>query len=374
MTAREFTKIDKATAQMVARLPFHASLLMRMPIVETRECGPTAATNGSKVFINPDFADKLTVTELVTVLAHEVEHVARLHPWRKGERDHRKWNHATDHSINNDLARESFVPVDGWLCDPQYRDKSEEHIYATMPDLPPDNGSGDGQWDDCMDGEELGDEAATQQRVSEVKTAVIQAAKAAEMQGQLSDRIRRMVTEILDPVVPWRDELRRFMSARARDDYSWARPNRRFLSGGTYLPALHSESMGHVVVAIDTSGSIDNATLAAFTAEVRGICEDTNPTRITVIYCDADVNQVDEFDSPNAFDVKLASVGGGGTDFRPVFDCLDAQGVTPECLVYLTDTYGSFPDHAPTYPVIWAKTTDGQTPWGYEVSLSDKRG
>jgi predicted metal-dependent peptidase len=120
------------------------------------------------------------------------------------------------------------------------------------------------------------------------------------------------------------------------------------------------------VVAIDTSGSIDQATLNAFGSEIKAIAQSTRPSKIHVIYCDSEINHVDEF-GPND-DLKFEMHGGGGTDFRPPFAYVEEHSITPVCFVYLTDMYGNF-GKAPSYPVMWCATTDVIAPWGETVQI-----
>jgi predicted metal-dependent peptidase len=201
---------------------------------------------------------------------------------------------------------------------------------------------------------------------TEWKIAAVQAAEAARAMGKLPGSLARFIDEMVAPKVDWRAMLQRFITETSKNDYSWMRPNRRFLQQGMFLPTLYSESMGEIVVAIDTSGSIDQHTLNAFGAEIRAITGSVRPAKTTVIYCDAEVNHVDEF-GPND-DLKFAMHGGGGTRFEPPFQYVEEHSITPVCFVYLTDLYGSF-GAAPSYPVMWCATTDVIAPWGETVQI-----
>jgi predicted metal-dependent peptidase len=140
----------------------------------------------------------------------------------------------------------------------------------------------------------------------------------------------------------------------ARNDYSWTPPNRRYLSQGFYLPSLRSEELPEIVIAVDTSGSVTAEELAQFAAEISGILE-AYDTTITVIYCDTGINGDPEIFTREDMPLKLNAKGGGGTDFRPPFAWVQKQGLTPACLIYLTDmACSSFP-FDPGYPVLWAK-------------------
>jgi len=169
--------------------------------------------------------------------------------------------------------------------------------------------------------------------------------------------------------VDWKEMLWQFVDRNSRTDYSWTQPNRRYIHFGLYLPSLKSEELRPIVVAIDTSESIDKDMLEHFSAELTAILESYR-TNCTVIYCDANVQNVEEFGSDD-LPIVLKPKGGGGTDFRPPFRYADKNGLSPSCLVYLTDMWCSqFPDE-PDYPVLWLRIGKGgyEPPFGTMVSV-----
>ena len=117
--------------------------------------------------------------------------------------------------------------------------------------------------------------------------------------------------------VSWREVLRDFIRRSARDDYAWNRVNQRHLTRSFILPALHSERMGRLVCAVDTSGSIDHEILAEFQAEVQAALDELRPEAVEIIVCDAKVHATQRFEPSD--EVRIDAKGGGGTDFRPVF-------------------------------------------------------
>jgi predicted metal-dependent peptidase len=141
-----------------------------------------------------------------------------------------------------------------------------------------------------------------------------------------------------------------------------------------YLPGLHAEGMGEIVVAIDTSGSIDDTLVSQFGGELAGIIEDMAPERVTVLYADSSVQRVETFEKLEPF--ELHPMGGGGTDFRPVFKHVETMEPAPVCVVYLTDLWGTFPATDPGIPVLWATPENPATlperyrpPWGEIVEI-----
>ena len=183
------------------------------------------------------------------------------------------------------------------------------------------------------------------------KVAISQAAQVARSMGKLPAGFDRLVDEIISPRVDWRAVLRRFFQASARSDYSWGRPNRRFIHAGIYLPSCRNLELGPVVVGVDASGSISPGSLNAGCGEVSVICEDFR-AEVYAVYFDAVVQGVDHF-NPEDLPFEMRPRGGGGTDFRPLFEWAEREGVSPSCVIVFTDLLGTFPEVPPPFPVLW---------------------
>jgi predicted metal-dependent peptidase len=361
-------KLAKARTRVVMRSPFFASVLLGMDLkIDASLKPPTAATNGTSVFIHPDAITRWSVEEVCGVLVHEVMHVAMLHPWRKGSRNHKKANHAMDYAINPIIAEAGFaLPPEG-LDGTPYKGKSFEEIYNILPDPPPDDGSGQGQgdqFDNCMDAP--GNEQEKQQSEAEAKVRITQAANQAKAQGSLPAGLADLVEQALKPQVDWREELRRYMTQGLKNDQSWNRGQRRFLAQGMYLPALHSPGMGRVVVGIDTSGSIV-ARVGEFLDEVQSICDECKPECVTVIQCDARVTAVDHYGDGET--LKADVHGGGGTDLRPATKLAGECDTLPVVMIWLSDGETPYDPEPPEFPVIWCLTTDVIPPWGDVIRM-----
>lgn len=352
-------QITKARIALIRSQPFFGTLALRLQPQED-PAAPTAWTDGRTLGYNPEFILSLTVDQLRGLICHEVMHIANLHHLRKGEREHKRWNVAADFAINPLIINAGMELPPGGLNNPAYNDQSAEHIYNL---LPPDQG-GDGSEGPGEVRPFPGGAAEQALEEQQTKIAVQQAAQMAKAQGKLPGSLARLIEELGECKVDWKEALHRFVSQSARNDYTFKRPNKRYISTGFYLPSLYSEELPPLVVAIDTSGSVDAKMLAAFGGELEGILQQY-PTELTVIYCDAKVNHVDTFsrDTP----VKLHPHGGGGTDFRPVFDYVEKQGLEPCCLIYLTDLMGTFPQEPAPYPVLWITDERTQAPWGETI-------
>jgi predicted metal-dependent peptidase len=363
------TKLAKAKTALVLEHPFVGTIALNMPF-EFDENIPTAATNGKRIKFNPDFIDDLTDEELKFLVAHECFHPMLEHNYRRGERQHRRWNMAADYVINKLLIDDNIgrMPKVG-LHDPAIYNAgggTSEGIYNILPEQ--DEGDGaDGLLDNCEDGE--GSPAEQAQQQAEWKVKVAQAAAAAKMMGKMSASLQRLVDEVLQPKVDWRDVLHRFLVKCKDDSRTFARPSRRFITQGMYLPSTTGERMGDVVFGVDCSGSIDQRTINQFAAEIGKVKDDLCPQRIHVIYFDSEVSHVESYGADDDLDIKPH--GGGGTDFAPVFAKIIELDIQPVAIVFLTDLCCSSFGNEPEAPVLWVSTESGTAPFGEVVEMGE---
>lgn len=365
MNRQALDRVTKARIQMLYLHPFYGTLALRLLLVEDENI-PTLAVDGTHLFYNPTFVLSLPANIMLAAVAHEVQHCVWDHMGRLQGRKAKKWNYAGDYVINDLLKSIGFTLGNGWLWDAKYPcSMSADEVYHLIPD-PPEDGGGGGPQDQVLPPQHPGDHQKTK---DEWTNAVAQAALAAHQQGKLPAQLERFVKDLLNPVIDWREQLRRYFNARSNTDFSWRRLNRPMQHYGILLPSLYSERMGPLVNGIDVSGSITQQALNAFGSEVAGIKASLNPEKITNIYCDAKVQKVDEFLPEDELTFQL--YGGGGTDFRPVFDYIAEHDITPMVLVFFTDGYGTFPTSAPEYDVVWLMTTDVQPPFGDVIRYHD---
>lgn len=366
----QLRRVQAARTTLLLDNPFFGVLALQLGLIEDDTC-ETAWTNGRSIGFSPAFVDKLTQDELCGVLAHEVLHCACGHPWRRDQRDHKQFNVACDYAINPIIRDAGMKLPSCALLEPQYAGKWAEWIYDRLP-KPQDDSNGNGKADPSdmgevrdapSDGTDDGHTEADWQELTK------QATKIAQAQGKLPGSMKRDLDKIGEARVDWRSLLRRYVQEVVRADYSWTRPNVRYMPLGMFLPALHSIACGRIVVAVDTSGSIDSILLQQFASEIQTIASEVQPSSIDVMYCDARVHRVDTFERGDM--ITIDAVGGGGTAFAPVFDKV-TEGDDPVVLIYLTDLEGSFPSEAPAYPVIWAVSSDHtDVPFGDVVSCND---
>lgn len=369
--------MSRAKSKLIMFHPFFAAIICSLPISEDNSI-PTMATNGKWVKYNSNFVQALSIEELVFVLCHEVGHVMFVHPFRRQHRDPMGWNIAGDFIINNLLVSDNVgtMPANG-LHDPALVEKgggTTDGVYDLLPDQMKNGGS---NWqpgekgmpmDQCMDsGGDAAEQAAAE---ADAKVMVAGAANAAKVQGKLSANLQRLVDHALKPKVAWQDVLRRFISTKAKVDYTYARPKRRFLAEDLYLPSLGGQRMGDILIAVDCSGSIGQQELNEFAAEMRAIKEDCLPANMHVLYFDSRVCHYDKFGSDD--ELTVAPHGGGGTAFSPIFAYAEEHDIDPVCCVVLTDLYCSDFGPPTSYPTMWVSTHSDQAPWGEVIMMKDR--
>ena len=386
-------KLAKGRAGLILDMPFFGSLALRLKLVEDLTC-PTAWTDGKSMGYNPRWIESLSLDEIKGIICHEVMHCANQHQNRRGEREKERWNKAADLAINPMIIDCGLVLPKGGLIDSQFHDMSSEAIYTRLPQDDssggqsgqPGQAGGSGQGGDGNQGSDPGgcgevrdapgedgkpsSPAGKEQNAQEWNVAVAQAAQQSKAAGDFPSSLDRLVNEVLNPKVDWREALRRFVDTAARNDYRWFPPNRRHIHNGLYLPSVRSEELGKVVTVVDTSGSIASEDVDQFAAEMTSILEEYKADCI-VIYCDAAVAGVEHIPADD-LPLHLEPKGGGGTDFRPPFEYVAEHGEIPACLVYFTDGYcNDFPEE-PEYPTLWVVTDgmrDFNPPFGEVIVL-----
>jgi predicted metal-dependent peptidase len=198
------------------------------------------------------------------------------------------------------------------------------------------------------------DEAEQEQATSEALQDIAAIAQQAKSSGYgLPASIEAQIHKLLYPLADWREILRDYLNSLARSDYSWSRPDRRFIGSGLYLPSLQSEgNLGNIVIAVDTSISISMDALALFGGAINELLEDLNPEQVTVIYCDQKIHRI-ETHTRDTYPIEFNAVGRGSTSLCPPFEYVDTNGIEPDVFLYFTDLRGRSPEIEPPYPVFW---------------------
>lgn len=384
-------RISKARFNFLIRHPFLGDLSLRLRVRED-PATLTMGTDMRDLIYNSEFVSKLSDGELEAVIAHEIAHCIFLHAGPRGvermkERNRDIWYIACEFMANHfvtDLV--ALTLPKGCLYDAKYSDGSwtTESIYADLlqnaQKVPQSGGKvvddhsqwGKGGGQDGKPKEGSGDPLGSKEMSAtdqEWKVWTAQAAHNARRQGKLPAGLERLIGEILEPKLNWRQILAEFLLNKSKNDYSWRRPNKRQLWRGVYSPSLYSESI-NVGYAMDTSGSMGNEELAEGLGEIRGICSAFPSFQLHLFACDAAVHHYQELGPSDEVDIAGLCKGGGGTNFIPVFDKVRDDDIKIDALIYFTDAYGSFPEQ-PEYPVLWVVKGRGETPWGKRIDYEE---
>ena len=203
--------------------------------------------------------------------------------------------------------------------------------------------------------------------------ALAAALASAKLQGKLPADLERGLSKLLEPKIEWRDELPLTLSKRLGSDFStWNTLDNELMLRGIGAPSKARYGCECIVFAVDTSGSINQHTMDMFMSEAVGLMEQARPRELIIVQCDAKIQEWVTIDDPS--ELLRPIKGGGGTDFRPVFERVAREGLEPDVLIYLTDLEGSFPSVPPSYPVIWCTITDHPVPWGDKVLIPNQQG
>lgn len=336
--------LSKAKIQLMARPDsvFFTTLCFSLKTA-FKEDIKTAATNGKSIYFNPQFFMDLTPDERVFLLLHETLHVAYLHMLRKGNFDHQKWNIACDHVINLQLIERGFSMPKQGLADPIYTGMNAEQVYALLPENPEPP-----PMDDLMSPEGDSEELSGEIQDSLIRAAM-QSKMANESIGAIPGDIEIFLNKLLNPKLPWHRILKKEFNAFAKDDYSFQRPNRRFLPDH-YLPSLYSKKLIDFAVAIDVSGSVSDADFNTFISETAAIIKQMKPDKVTVIQFDTELKSVDVV--KNIRELKdITFTGRGGTRIDPVIAWVNENKV--QLLLIFTDGYFRSPKTTTKVKTIW---------------------
>lgn len=391
---------------MILDKPFLGALVLRLPMVQAdaKWCR-TTATDARAFYYNAQYIEGLTLDQTQFILAHEALHCALSHFARREHRARHRWDLACDLAINPLLIKDGLKPPPGALYLDQFEGMTAEEIYPSIADMDEEtetldqhlydnedsSGSrGSGQSGSGSSQEQSGQgerpeaeiepnrggapqpkplsETEREQLSVQWQQRLAGAAQQALRAGKLGGGLARLVDHLLQPQLPWRMLLAKYMTAVSRDDYNYSRPSRR--EGTAILPSLRSSQVD-VVVVLDTSGSVSADEIREFMSEVDAIKGQVR-ARVTLHACDAELAKDGpwEYEPWEEFKLPRDFTGGGGTRFTPVFQWAHGRDRQPDLLVYFTDAQGEFPDQEPPFPVLWLVKGKSKVPWGQRVQLN----
>jgi predicted metal-dependent peptidase len=380
----------RAKNQVTLKEYFYAVLMMGMKTVINEKMPAAMGTDGKHIYVNPAFikSEQWTQDHMIFAFMHECIHVMTGDMWWATEMslDKDLANQAADHWINLTLIAEGKIAPKNCLKDTKYQTRhglwTKLQIYKDL--LNQQQGQqGTTQGNDPFKGDVIPvppDPNLKAEIGLRVKAAV-QAAKSCG--GPVPTWAADMVEDMAKPKVNWKRRLFHLASTVtfARTDYSYRRHNRRYIPQGIIAPTLYNpdSTIGEIVCAVDTSGSVSQEELEQFWGEIVEILKNLQPRKMWVLDVDTDIRKTRCYTPEDEIPTKVEVSGRGGTSFIKPFDWIEDrfQGIDmsagedfrPQMLIYLTDLEGGFPANAPTYPVIWVSTTDLTAPFGETIHI-----
>ena len=357
-------KIIVARVSLLLKHPFFGNMATRLKIQEAEDWLPTAATDGRTIYFNRKFFDPLTVKQVEFVIAHEILHNVFDHMGRKEGRDAKIFNIAADYCVNGQLVRDRIgdhqIPDIKIFHDSKYYGMGAEEVYDKIYDeMDEEELNQLGQlldehidWgSEGKDGNGKGNrpqytKEELKQIRDEIREATVQAAQAAGA-GNTPASVARMIKELTEPKMNWREILRQQIQSTIKNDYSFMRPNRKGWHMNAILPGTQFEDTIDICVAIDMSGSISDAQAKDFLAEIKGIMQEYKDFKIKIWCFDTKVYNEQSYDgySIDEFD-QYEPMGGGGTDFEANWEYMKENDIQPKKFIMFTDGYpfGSWGD------------------------------
>lgn len=418
-------EVEAIRIKVLEQEPFWAVVACKLDIIVCDEWYgrpvPTAATDGTYLWVNPEYWSGLTLGAKLTLMLHEIGHVALGHQLRRQERNQEYFNIACDHVINNILNEQGYDIPSTWMCDKQYAEASEERVYAKIypgnhhqpppppgekPGTEPPNGpvvivpgdpEGDGPtvevevptegpgsekgegesppappgevWDaTAPDGSALDDEQR-QEKMRELTEDLQQAKHVAKTCGKSNGAsLSRSVDRLVHPKMNWRSYMNRWIKEKGTPiGRTWSKLDRRSMVNRIYQPGEIKEGMEWLVLAVDVSGSIAYPEYKAFLAHIEAIRKTVKIQRITLLPFNHIVLQAEIVEIAADDTLPTDMRCGGGTAFSPVFNWVRRENKTPDGIIVFTDLCCSdYGDPVPT-SILWASSEevykDKKRPW-----------
>ena len=379
-----------ARVGLLLKASFFGNLATRLKLVNADEWCATAATDGRNFYYNTRFIKMLRPKEVEFLFGHEVLHCVYDHFGRRGDRNPQLWNIADDFCVNADLKKHhvgEFITSVPCLYDHKYDGMSAEEVYDILYEkadkidindllnkMIDDHLDGDDEQDGSGgDGNEEGkgrpklSKEERQQIKDEIKEAMLAAASASDA-GNIPAGVKRLIKDLTEPKMDWRELLRMQLESTIKSDYTWMRASRKGWHMDAVMPGMKLDPMIDIALMIDASGSMNDAMLKDILSETASIMESFPAYRIHVASFDTEVYNPQQYDSDNLEDITEYEIqGGGGTDFDCMFKYLKDNEIEPKRLVVFTDGYpfGSWGDenYADTVWILHG-TTSIEPPWG----------
>jgi len=385
-------KVSQAKAKLLVDYPYFGTLASRLELTKNDNI-QAYLSDGVRFEYNDEYLLDLSQDELAFALSNGAMHAALAYENRQNGRMSWLWQLATDHAINTMLVANGLESPMEVIVESRFEGMYAEEIYAILKDEIQneefdDDASNESGFNEenkkkqeqlrNAEGDHDPDKKREQMEVEnqEKKTQIAaeemfeqfanDALEKMNEQGDLPLDIERFFTVIDSSKVDWRQELYQAIDRHYYDNYRMMPPSKKLLYTGIYLPSLYSDTL-RLSIAIDSSGSVDESLLSIFMSEVASILIHFPSYIIDLIVCDAKIQNYRQIVSGEALEIEVK--GGGGTDFRPVFEMIEVELTQPSLLLYFSDTKGSFPAIEPNYEVLWIASQKLDVPFGMLLTI-----
>jgi len=383
MRVEVLDRIITARVGLLLRHPFFGNMATRLKIEAADDWLMTAAVDGRKLYFNTQFFNAMDNKEVEFVIAHEILHMVYDHLGRRDDRNPMLYNIAADYIVNNLLVDDRIgtkPKIVDCFQDFKYRGWSSEEVYDELFKEAEKNGQealdqlgemldehldleGDGTDEEDGNGESKNgkgrpkySKAELDQIKDEIKEAMLQAASAAGA-GNTPAGIQRMIKEMTESKMNWRELLRQQIQSTIKSDYTFARPSRKGWHTGAILPGMNFADTIDLCICLDMSGSIGNEQAADFLGEIKGIMDEYQDYKIKLWCFDTKVYNEQDFSADSNDDLtEYEIMGGGGTDFMVNWTYMKEQDIQPKKFIMFTDGYAwdswGDPDYCDTIFII----------------------
>ncbi|WP_434581096.1 VWA-like domain-containing protein [Sulfurimonas sp. NW15] len=370
-------KISQAKAKLLLEYPYFGTLASKIDVVMNDDI-EAFKSDGKKLEINSDYLKNLELSEMEFVFANGAMHASLAHEMRKNKRSGWLWQMATDMAVNDMLVQNGLDMPYGAQYRERFSGMYAEEIYAELKDdILRDDEDLEYEADDAGDVEqkennEQEQQSSEQQLQEEILQEQLFAEEAIALleskmhKGEAPVTIERFFQLGDFGKIDWRNELRIALDPYFRDDYVMMPPSKKLLYRGIYLPSNISQTF-RLVIAVDSSGSIDTVLLNEFLSEVNFLMTLVQNYQIELLVCDEKIQSHSTFYSGERLEIDIK--GGGATDFRPVFYFIEENFDDVKLLLYFTDLAGVFPKNAPDYEVKWISSKEKELPFGTLIKL-----
>ena len=350
-------KIIVARVGLLLRHPFFGNMATRLKVIDATEWCATAATDGRALYYNRNFFEDLTNKQVEFVIGHEILHNVFDHLGRNEGRNRKVFNIAADYCVNGQLIRDHIgeqppkIPI---FHDPQHYGKSAEQVYDELMEKYDEQeldelGKLLDEHIDWGKDDENGRPKYTKEELKairdEIREATIQAANAAGA-GNTPSGVARLIKDLTEPKINWRQYLRQQIQSLIKSDFSFTRPNRKGWGLGAILPSMKHEETIDICVGLDMSGSITDVMGKDMLSEIKGIMDEYKDFKVKIWCFDTSVYNEQDFDSYENDIESYELKGGGGTEFMANWTYMKEHNITPKKFIMFTDgyPYGSWGD------------------------------